>query len=80
MCRAVFGIMESSGADKGFFQDPPVLGNQFYDDATYQRCFKRKSKRIGRHAYFIITLTTWFSIPAGRYRVESRARSGHARQ
>ncbi|KAM0418867.1 hypothetical protein ACHAPT_012234 [Fusarium lateritium] len=32
--------MEASGADKGFFQRPPVLQNQFYDDATYQRCFK----------------------------------------
>ncbi|KAM0252778.1 hypothetical protein ACHAQJ_007616 [Trichoderma viride] len=32
--------MESSGADKGFFQQPPALLNQFYEDATYQRCFK----------------------------------------
>ncbi|KAJ4327357.1 hypothetical protein N0V84_002258 [Fusarium piperis] len=32
--------MEASGADKGFFQRPPVLQNQFHDDATYQRCFK----------------------------------------
>ncbi|KAM5352397.1 hypothetical protein ACJ41O_005120 [Fusarium nematophilum] len=32
--------MEASGADKGFFQKPPVLENQFYDDTTYQRCFK----------------------------------------
>ncbi|PTB60037.1 hypothetical protein M431DRAFT_70876 [Trichoderma harzianum CBS 226.95] len=32
--------MESSGADKGFFQRPPSLLNQFYEDATYQRCFK----------------------------------------
>ncbi|KAJ4865562.1 acyl-CoA dehydrogenase, middle domain-containing protein [Trichoderma breve] len=32
--------MESSGADKGFFQRPPSLVNQFYEDATYQRCFK----------------------------------------
>ncbi|KAL6415166.1 putative acyl-CoA dehydrogenase AidB [Ilyonectria robusta] len=32
--------MESSGADKGFFQKPPVLENQVYDDATFQRCFK----------------------------------------
>jgi len=32
--------MEASGADKGFFQKPPVLQNQFHDDATYQRCFK----------------------------------------
>ncbi|KAI5462473.1 acyl-CoA dehydrogenase/oxidase [Mariannaea sp. PMI_226] len=32
--------MESSGADKGFFQQPPVLDNQVYDDATFQRCFK----------------------------------------
>lgn len=35
--------MEVSGADKGFFQKPPVLDNQFYDDATYQRCFKREN-------------------------------------
>ncbi|KAH7149460.1 acyl-CoA dehydrogenase/oxidase [Dactylonectria estremocensis] len=32
--------MESSSADKGFFQQPPVLENQVYDDATFQRCFK----------------------------------------
>ncbi|CAM1501121.1 Fc.00g102830.m01.CDS01 [Cosmosporella sp. VM-42] len=32
--------MESSGADKGFFQQAPVLRNQFYDDSSYQRCFK----------------------------------------
>ncbi|KAL6819988.1 very-long-chain acyl-CoA dehydrogenase [Trichoderma camerunense] len=32
--------MESSGADKGFFQRSPSLVNQFYEDATYQRCFK----------------------------------------
>ncbi|KAK4064126.1 uncharacterized protein Triagg1_9105 [Trichoderma aggressivum f. europaeum] len=32
--------MESSGADKGFFQKSPSLVNQFYEDATYQRCFK----------------------------------------
>ncbi|RFU80070.1 very-long-chain acyl- dehydrogenase [Trichoderma arundinaceum] len=32
--------MESAGADKGFFQQPPALLNQFYEDATYQRCFK----------------------------------------
>ncbi|KAL7894253.1 very-long-chain acyl-CoA dehydrogenase [Trichoderma sp. SZMC 28014] len=32
--------MESSGADKGFFQQPPALPNQFYDDVTFQRCFK----------------------------------------
>ncbi|EHK22992.1 uncharacterized protein TRIVIDRAFT_222251 [Trichoderma virens Gv29-8] len=32
--------MESSGADKGFFQQSPQLLNQFYEDATYQRCFK----------------------------------------
>ncbi|KAJ3516642.1 hypothetical protein NM208_g14817 [Fusarium decemcellulare] len=32
--------MEASGADRGFFQQPPVLNNQFYDDAAYQRCFR----------------------------------------
>ncbi|KAM0552590.1 hypothetical protein ACHAPJ_007921 [Fusarium lateritium] len=32
--------MEASGADKGFFQKPPVLNNQFHDDVTFQRCFK----------------------------------------
>ncbi|KAH7148705.1 acyl-CoA dehydrogenase/oxidase [Dactylonectria macrodidyma] len=32
--------MESSSADKGFFQQSPVLENQVYDDATFQRCFK----------------------------------------
>lgn len=34
--------MEPSGADKGFFQESPVLDNQFYTE-TYQRCFKRTS-------------------------------------
>ncbi|KAF4449276.1 putative acyl-CoA dehydrogenase AidB [Fusarium austroafricanum] len=32
--------MEASGADKGFFQKPPVLNNQVHDDVTFQRCFK----------------------------------------
>ncbi|KAF4472172.1 acyl- dehydrogenase [Fusarium albosuccineum] len=32
--------MEASGADRGLFQQPPVLNNQFHDDAAYQRCFK----------------------------------------
>ncbi|POR33065.1 Putative acyl-CoA dehydrogenase AidB [Tolypocladium paradoxum] len=32
--------MESSGADKGFFQKPPVLTNQFHDDVYFRRCFK----------------------------------------
>jgi hypothetical protein len=36
--------MEASGADKGFFQKPPVLNNQFHDDVTFQRCFKREFK------------------------------------
>ncbi|KAL5090864.1 hypothetical protein Trisim1_003831 [Trichoderma cf. simile WF8] len=32
--------MEHSGANKGFFQPPPILPNQFYDDVSFQRCFK----------------------------------------
>ncbi|TQW00735.1 acyl-CoA dehydrogenase [Cordyceps javanica] len=32
--------MEPSGADKGFFQTPPTLPNQFYDDDSHKRCFK----------------------------------------
>ncbi len=32
--------MESSGADKGFFQRQPVLKNQFYDDVSLQRIVK----------------------------------------
>ncbi|OAA60756.1 acyl-CoA dehydrogenase [Cordyceps fumosorosea ARSEF 2679] len=32
--------MEPSGADKGFFQTPPTLSNQFHDDESYKRCFK----------------------------------------
>ncbi|OAA76976.1 acyl-CoA dehydrogenase [Akanthomyces lecanii RCEF 1005] len=32
--------MEPSGADKGFFQTPPTLPNQFYDDNSHKRCFK----------------------------------------
>ncbi|KYK60330.1 hypothetical protein DCS_01467 [Drechmeria coniospora] len=31
--------MESSSADKGFFQKKPALPNQFYDDVYFQRCF-----------------------------------------
>lgn len=38
--------MESSGADKGFFQQPPALPNQFYDDVTFQRCFKRENRPL----------------------------------
>jgi hypothetical protein len=38
--------MESSGADKGFFQHPPALPNQFYDDVTFQRCFNREHPTI----------------------------------
>jgi hypothetical protein len=34
--------MDSSGADKGFFQQCPELRNHFYDD-TYQRCFTCES-------------------------------------
>lgn len=33
-------LMEHSGANKGFFQPPPILPNQFYDDVSFQRCFK----------------------------------------
>lgn len=33
------GLMEPSGADKGFFQKSPTLDNQFYDE-SYQRCFQ----------------------------------------
>ncbi|KHN96922.1 acyl-CoA dehydrogenase [Metarhizium album ARSEF 1941] len=32
--------MEPSSADGGFFQEAPVLRNQFDDDASFQRCFK----------------------------------------
>ncbi|OAQ99039.1 hypothetical protein LLEC1_04597 [Akanthomyces lecanii] len=32
--------MEPSGADKGFFQTPPTLPNQFHDDDSHKRCFK----------------------------------------
>ncbi|KAK7413398.1 hypothetical protein QQX98_007700 [Neonectria punicea] len=39
--------MESSGADKGFFQKPPVLENQVYDDATFQRCFRHLVRKVG---------------------------------
>ncbi|KAG5919447.1 hypothetical protein E4U42_006516 [Claviceps africana] len=31
--------MESSGADKGFFQTAPVLKNQALDDESFKRCF-----------------------------------------
>ncbi|PHH85884.1 hypothetical protein CDD83_11040 [Cordyceps sp. RAO-2017] len=32
--------MNPSGADRGFFQEAPVLANQFYDDASFRRCFR----------------------------------------
>ncbi|KJZ79613.1 hypothetical protein HIM_01082 [Hirsutella minnesotensis 3608] len=32
--------MQSSSADVGFFQSPPVLVNQFDDDASFRRCLK----------------------------------------
>ncbi|KAG5951688.1 hypothetical protein E4U53_002501 [Claviceps sorghi] len=32
--------MESSGADRGFFQAAPVLKNQALDDESFKRCFK----------------------------------------
>ncbi|KAK7419344.1 hypothetical protein QQZ08_010877 [Neonectria magnoliae] len=38
--------MESSGADKGFFQESPVLENQVYDDATFQRCFRHLVRKV----------------------------------
>ncbi|PTB38946.1 uncharacterized protein TrAFT101_006973 [Trichoderma asperellum] len=31
--------MQPSGANKGFFQPPPILPNQFYDDVSFRRCF-----------------------------------------
>lgn len=34
--------MQPSGANKGFFQPAPILPNQFYDDVSFRRCFKRE--------------------------------------
>jgi hypothetical protein len=34
--------MEPSSANKGFFQQQPVLKNQLYDDGNLQRIIKRK--------------------------------------
>jgi hypothetical protein len=39
--------MEPSGSDKGFFQQAPVLTNQFYDDASFQRCFRCEALLVG---------------------------------
>ncbi|EQL02334.1 very-long-chain acyl-CoA dehydrogenase [Ophiocordyceps sinensis CO18] len=33
-------MQSSSSADRGFFQKPPVLVNQFHDDVSYRRCFQ----------------------------------------
>jgi hypothetical protein len=33
--------MEPSGANKGFFQQQPILKNQWRDDAVLQRVVKR---------------------------------------
>lgn len=38
--------MESSGVNKGFFQQQPVLKNQLYDDAALQRVIKRASTKF----------------------------------
>jgi hypothetical protein len=34
--------MEASSATKGFFQEVPVLRNQFHDDASIQRVLECK--------------------------------------
>lgn len=33
--------MEPSSSNKGFFQEPPSLPNQFHDDVSFQRAMKR---------------------------------------
>jgi hypothetical protein len=57
--------MEPSGADKGFFQTPPTLPNQFYDDASLQRCFKRTT--FPRPALNLKLLTSYSFPPRQRY-------------
>lgn len=39
---SLFTMQSSSSADRGFFQKPPVLVNQFHDDVSYRRCFQRE--------------------------------------
>ncbi|KAM3523130.1 hypothetical protein MY4038_008327 [Beauveria bassiana] len=38
--RLPSSTMDPSGADRGFFQTPPTLPNQFHDDNSHNRCFK----------------------------------------
>ena len=35
-------VMQPSSSDTGFFQEAPVLLNQFHDDVAFRRAFKRK--------------------------------------
>lgn len=45
--------MRPSTSTAGFFQEPPSLPNQFYDDASFQRSLKRKPHRH-HHFYCIL--------------------------
>lgn len=38
--------MESSGVNKGFFQQQPILRNQLYDDTVLQRVIKCESTKF----------------------------------
>lgn len=39
--------MQSSGADKGFFQQQPILKNQVLDDPSYRRILRCLSLSMG---------------------------------
>lgn len=44
--------MESSGANKGFFQQQPILKNQLYDDVVLQRVIRREPLEFYRRDIF----------------------------
>lgn len=49
--------MEPSSANKGFFQQQPILKNQLYDDISLQRVIKCEPRLLqGRHNFSTLTV------------------------
>lgn len=51
-------MMKPSSATAGFFQEQPSLPNQFYDDASFQRTLRRKSRTpdTPRHPHAVLRI------------------------